>query len=558
MKQFLIRCSQIIGDLIFKLKKTSAWILFTKKLYLSLGVVFLFSSCLKDNFEFDKMKDGGWSPELAMPLAHTSMSIQDLMRSESDSGTLVLDSNMFCTLIYSGTATQISSNELISLPDQSFQATAQITSALANLINSQGSLSVSFEQAIDLNFPGGIALDSMTYKSGQMWMNMNMHIPADVQLTITIPSATLNGTAYSSTHFFHYTGALPVTQAVAVDLAGYRFDMSDNGTSKNKLRLKFDLDITHTGTNVTSNHRLNMNCNLNGYKFSSIYGYFGQQSFMSDYDTINITLFNNLDAFSSFTIAKPEIKISFNNSIGVPVRSNVVNMKGVDGNYSDLIVAQGFPNPLPVVSPNFSQIGQTLSGEFVMNSANSNVKQLISAKPRYLMTRIESAINPNGNTGLNFMTDSSRIDIDVEVKLPLHGTAEKFVLRDTVDFNYNHLQHVQSMTIRTFLKNGFPFDANWQVYFADYNYQVLDSLVTTGNIFMPSATVDLNNGKVIAPSTAMHDNSLDRSRILKIMNAKYMIIKANAATYQNGSVNVKIYGDYKFEVNLGVIAKVNL
>jgi hypothetical protein len=56
----------------------------------------------------------------------------------------------------------------------------------------------------------------------------------------------------------------------------------------------------------------------------------------------------------------------------------------------------------------------------------------------------------------------------------------------------------------------------------------------------------------------MHDNSLDRSRILKIMNAKYMIIKANAATYQNGSVNVKIYGDYKFEVNLGVIAKVNL
>lgn len=558
MKQFFIRCSQIIGDLVFKLKKTSAWILFTKKMYLSLFLASLFSSCLKDNFDFDKMKDGGWSPELAMPLAHTSMSIQDLMRSESDSGNLVMDSSMFCTLIYTGNATRISSNELISLPDQSFQATAQLTSALANLINTQGSLSVSFEQVLDLSFPGGIALDSMTYKNGQMWMNMNMRIPADVQLTISIPSATLNGVPYTASHLFHYTGTLPVTQNVAVDLSGYKFDLSDNGASKNKLRIKFDFDITHTGTAITSNHRLNMNCNLNGYNFSSIYGYFGQQAFMSDYDTINITLFNHLDAFSSFTIAKPEVKISFNNSIGVPVRANVVNMKGVDGDFSDLIVAQGFPNPLPVVSPNFNQIGQTLSGEFIMNSTNSNVKQLIAAKPKYLMTRIESTINPNGNTGMNFMTDSSKIDIDVEVKLPLHGTAENFVLRDTVDFNYNHLQNVQSMTLRTLLKNGFPFDANWQIYFADYNYQVLDSLVTTGNLFMPSAIVNLNNGKVKEPSTAMHDNTLDRNRIVKIMNAKYMIIKANAATYQNGSVNVKIYGDYKFEVNIGVIAKVNL
>lgn len=558
MPPFIIRLLQIIDDLVFRFKKTSVWILITERWYLCLILAPFFSSCLKDNFDFDKLKDGGWSPDLAMPLAHASMNIQDLMRSESDSGNLVMDSNLFCTLIYTGNATSISSNELVSLPDQSFQTSAQLTTALADIINTQGSLSVSFEQVLDLAFPGGISLDSMTYKSGQMWMNLNMRIPADVNLTITIPSATLNGIAYSSSHFFHYTGTLPVTQNMAVDLAGYKFDLSDNGTAKNKLRVKFDFDITHTGTAITSNHRLNMNCNLNGYKFSSIYGYFGQQAFLSDYDTINITLFNRLDAFSSFVIAKPEIRISFNNSIGVPVRANVVSMKGVDGDFSDLIVAQGFPNPLPVVSPDFSQIGQTLSGEFIMNSSNSNVKQLISAKPKYLLTRIESTINPDGNTGMNFMTDSSKIDIDVEVKLPLHGTAENFVLRDTVDFNYNHLQNVQSMTIRTFISNGFPFDAKWQVYFTDDNYHALDSLVTTGNLFMPSAPVNPDNGKVIQPSTALHDNTLDRSRILKIMNAKYIIIKANAATFQNGNVNVKIYGDYKFEVNLGVIAKVNL
>jgi len=146
----------------------------------------------------------------------------------------------------------------------------------------------------------------------------------------------------------------------------------------------------------------------------------------------------------------------------------------------------------------------------------------------------------------------------MEVKLPLYGTATDFLLRDTVNFNYANMQNVQSLTIRTSITNGFPLEALWQIYFTDENYTCLDSLVTSNPITMPSATVDGVTGRVVSPSISTTDNTLDRAHILKIMNAKKLIIKAVASSTNHGGQNVKIFSDYTFDVTLGAIAKVIL
>ncbi len=559
MRQFLLRSSQIIGDLLFLLKKSSVWILITKKWNLTVFLALLFSSCLKDRFDFDRLKDDGWTPQIGIPLAHTSLGIRDLMKSESDSGHLITDSSLFCTLIYSGTAASIAASDLFTLPDVSFNMQCPITAEWANLINTLGQATVSFEQPIELNIPDAIHLDSVHFKSGQLWLAIRVRIPADVFLTLSIPSSSLNGHPYKSSHQFNYRGTLPMEETVAVNLAGYRFDLSDNGTSGNRLRIKMDWRMVHTGTPVTTDHRINLFASLNANKFYAIYGYLGRQSITSDYDTIELSLFRHVDALGSFHILHPQIRIGFSNSLGIPLHTQVISMKGTDGDFTDLILAQGFPNPLPIPSPTFSQIGQTLTGEFIMHSDNSNIKQLIAAKPRFLLTRMQNTINPDGNAGSkNFMTDSSKIDVHVEVNLPLYGTAENFYLGDTIAFHYSRLQQLQKMTIRTFFSNGFPFDARWQVYFTDAQYRLLDSLVTTGSLFMPSAIVNPVSGKVIQPTVSIHDNSLDRHRILNLTHAKYLIIQAHATTTGNGSVNIKIYGDYRMDVHLGVIATISL
>ena len=146
----------------------------------------------------------------------------------------------------------------------------------------------------------------------------------------------------------------------------------------------------------------------------------------------------------------------------------------------------------------------------------------------------------------------------MEVKLPLYGTAKDFLLRDTVNFSYSNLSNVESLMIRTTLENGFPIDTKFQVYFTDENFNVLDSLVNGDQLLMPSAIVNPVTGKVISSTTKSTDHTLDRARILKIMNAKKLILKAGASSANNSTTNVKIYSNYKFNVNIGAIAKVTL
>jgi hypothetical protein len=45
---------------------------------------------------------------------------------------------------------------------------------------------------------------------------------------------------------------------------------------------------------------------------------------------------------------------------------------------------------------------------------------------------------------------------------------------------------------------------------------------------------------------------------MNIANAQKLILKASAASVNNGTTDIKIYSDYKFDVNIGAIAKVKL
>lgn len=546
--------------LIYKIKHTSVYVKVSRKLftYVFLSGSVCLQSCLKDDLELDKLEDSSWQPELAVPLAFTSMSIRDLMKNETDSGTLVIDENNFCTLIYTGRAMNLNAQDLISIPDQHLTQQILLNDTIADAINQAGHLNFDYSQNFDFSFPNGALIDSVVYRGGNAHLNINCRIPANTILTLTIPGATKYGIPFTQVVPFIYTGSLPIIQQVDIDLADYEIDLSIGGTTHNQMRVDYNVDLTTVGVNINSNHKVNFNFNILSNNFKELYGYFGQQSVISENDTIEITLFNNLQGLGSFTIAEPEIKIDFVNSIGVPVHARAVSMTGLNANLTDFVVANGVPDPLPINSPTIGQIGQAITGSFSMDINNSNVGVMIDNQPKYLITQIESTTNPNGNTGLNFVTDSSRFAVDMEVKLPLYGTATDFLLRDTVNFNYANMQNVQSLTIRTSITNGFPLEALWQIYFTDENYTCLDSLVSSNPITMPSATVNPVTGRVVSPSLSTTDNTLDRTRILKIMSAKKLIIKAVASSTNHGSENVKIYADYTFDVTLGAIAKVIL
>lgn len=543
-----------------KIKRTSLYVLIRTRLFPFLLIAFaiLFHGCVKDDLAFDKLEDSHWSPDIAVPLAHSSLSIADLMKNESDSGNLVIGTDNFCTLVYSSRALEMKAKDMFDVPNQDFIQVIQINDTIANYVNSNVTVSFNYFEDIDFSMPQGILLDSILFKTGMLDLNINSRIPANTDVTLSIPAVKKNGVPFSTSFQLNYQGSLPIHAEPIIDLEGYMANMTRNGTTHNKLRVNYAVRINTAGATVAASNKVNLNIHFNNLNFGKLFGYLGQQSILSQQDTINISLFNTLEGLGTFTIAEPEIKIDFVNSFGLPIRARVVEMKGLNGNLTDFVVANGIPNPLPIYSPNISQIGQELTGTFTMDKTNSNVVSMIANQPKYVISQVENLTNPNGNTGQNFVLDTSKFAVDMEVKMPLYGTATNFLMRDTVDFSYSNLDNVQSLMIRTTLENGFPIDTKFQVYFTDENFQTLDSLVYGDQLLMPSGVVDAVSGKVTSPTLKTTDHTLDRSRILKILAAKKIILKAQASSVNNSNTNVKIYADYQFKVNLGAIAKVTL
>ncbi|MEP7170639.1 MAG: hypothetical protein ABI855_14810 [Bacteroidota bacterium] len=543
-----------------RIKKTSLYVIIRNRFlpFFTLILALIFHGCVKDDLDFKKIERSNYSPELAVPLAYSSLTILDLMKNESDSGILMIDENKFCTLIYTGQALQMKAADMISVPDQDFDQQISMNDSMATLVNQVGNITFGYSQNIDFSMIQGMLMDSIFFKGGNMKTNFRSGIPADITITITIPSLTLNGIPFSESFQLNYTNSLPVTSVISSPIENYKLDLTNGGITHNQLKVNYTVNVATTGTTVQVNDDVSIGLNFNNIKYSKLFGYFGQQTLLSPKDTINITLFHSQIGAGSFKIAQPEIKVDFVNSFGFPVRARIINMTGMNGNLTNFVVANGIPDPLPINSPNINQVGQVMNGTFTMNTSNSNVLALMANQPKYIISQTENQINPYGNTGENFVMDTSKLTVNMEVKLPLYGTANNFILNDTVNFSVNNLANIQSLMIRTSLENGFPIDTKFQVYFIDENYTMLDSLVYADRLLMPSASIDPVSGKVIISTIKSTDHTLDRVRILKIMTAKKLILQASLTSSNNGNTNVKIYADYKFNVNLGAIAKVNL
>ena len=561
MKMVLTHIEDGLLYVISKIKKTSLYVIIRSRLlpFLTLAIAaMVFHGCVKDDLEFDKIKETNWNPELAVPLAYSSMSINDLMKTESDSGILIIGSDNFCTLVYSERALEIKANEMFSIPNQQNNYAIQLNDSIATALNHAGAVTFTSSQLMDFSMSQAMLLYSLVLKAGQLDIDITSSVPADITLTFTIPGSSKNGIPFSQSTQLNFAGALPVQAAASSDMSGYKMDMTNGGTSHNQVRVNYTVSITPTGTAISANDKITIKADFTGNKFQKIFGYAGQQTLLTPQDTLPISIFNSQQGLGSFTIANPEIKFDFKNSFGFPVHARVAQMTGLNGNLTSLVVANGIPDPLPVVSPTVNQVGQTMTGTFTMDNSNSNVNAMIANQPKYLISQVENMTNPNGNTGQNFILDTSKFVVDMEVKLPLYGTANNFVLNDTVNFTYSNLQNIESLMIRTTLENGFPFDTKFQVYFTDNTFNILDSLVYSDPLLMPSANIDAVSGKVTGSVVKTTDHTLDRDRILKIMNSEKLILRAAITSANNGNTNVKIYSNYKFNVNLGAIAKVTL
>lgn len=524
-------------------------------------IIFTISSCIKDNFEFDKLAQTEWNPNLAAPLVYSSLSIQDILTKNDKSGIISIDSNHFCSIIYEGNLFSIIASDLVKIPDQiipPYSASLDLTQI--GQLGTNFTITVPYSQTIDFT-PGtnNPKMDSVIFKGGTIELAINSDFTYDGKIEIEIPGARKNGLPLKQTLNMDYSGTVPVIVNSIIDLNGYHFDMTNGSTAYNQFIVNYKLTLTSTGSEpapTTSNHVV-LSGEFKNLKFDKIFGDLGQLPLSLDKDTVDIGVFKNAIGSGVISLADPKLTMVISNSYGIPIDARIAELNAYTPGFIPFPVT-GFPTPLPLYSPDKNQIGQTLTGSFTLNSTNSNLSTIIKKVPQSFIYKIDSKTNPNGATHSNFILDSSRFKVDMKVELPLYGTAKDFLLIDTAEFKMeeNFTDQVESATIRTFNSNGFPMDVAMQVYFVDSTYKKLDSLVQPYQLILRSATVNPITGKVTNPNDKIYDVVLTQARVKNLKTAKYLLVKANATTTSGGNTNVKIYSNYKIDLKLGIQANI--
>lgn len=523
-------------------------------LTLSGAVMLLTQSCLKDDFNFNKLTEGSWDPEIAVPLAYASVTIQDIIDTTGIGTTVEVDpATNFCTIVYSGNLFSKKASEIISIPSPQSSNFSQ-----AVVVPVTGTATVtqtmSFQSATT-------TVDSVTFKTLNYVINITNSTNATGNITMTIPGAKKNGVAFTNT--------FPMAASVSktFDLSNYTFDMTRGGTTTNQ----FDVVYTLQSTGIGGAGTFSVNTSMENIGFRKIVGYIGQQSLSPFQDTVVINIFKKAFGTGTFSLVDPTISLKVTNSYGLPIQMNFTRFEGYNPNSNpQTVTITGLPSPLNINYPTLAQAGTSQVTTIVLDKNTTNgtiVGALNNNKSAYLIYQPNSISNPAGpTTSPNFVLDDSQFDLDVDVRLPLWGTAKDFVLEDTIrDFKIDEVGSIDNFLLRAYVKNGFPVDLDVQVYFVDSAFQgpvvngfptkAIDSLATS-EIFMRSGTVDAS-GRVITPSIHSHDYTYDRERIQKLKRAKHLILRARASSTADGSQNVKIFATDRLELNLGVKTQIH-
>lgn len=525
-------------------------------------IISAIQSCVKDNFDLKKLASTTWNPNIAVPLVYSSLTVQDILTKHDTQGQIVVGSDNFCTLVYKGNLFSLQASDLIQIPNQSPTpyTSPSLTAGQIAALSTNGTVTVPYSQTI--NFISGSTvptpkIDSMTFKTGDINVALNSTFKYSGNILVTIPAAKKNGIPFSQTITFTYPGA--VNPSSTFSLAGYTFDMTMGGTTSNQFAVNFAVTLTGSGTPPSASDAVTLTQSLSNIHFARIYGDIGQEALSPAKDTIAIAIFKNALGMGSFTLANPSVKVIISNSYGVPIQANIAQLDG----YTPPALAYpitGSPSPLPISSPTWFQIGQSAKDSFSLTSTNSNIVSVINNIPKNVIYKINSLSNPGGPTHNNFVLDTSRFKVDMELDLPLYGTAKDFYLIDTIKFKFDQTisNDIESAMFRVYNSNGFPFDVDMQAYFVDSLYTVLDSLVRPNQLILNSGIVNPTTGMVVSPTQKIYDSYVDNPRLQHLKTAKYMLIRAVASTVNGGITNVKIYANYRIDVKLGVQFKVKV
>ena len=557
-----------------------------KKILLIIGVAsVLLGGCKKKEISLDQIKSPLLEPSFALPIGYAKLNLGDIEREFDANNFIYNDNSNLFEIIYRDRIFELSANDLITIPTQNYSNSyAMPNSNQTALIGGGAGFTTSYtgQSAITFNVANGAQLDSIIVQSGNLNIDFSSDFMHSASVNLVVPSLKKNGVVLQQVMNVNYSGSIPVLDNANIDLAGYTIDLTNGGTTNNTFNVSLNFQVTSSGNPIAGSDQMTADMQLNVNTFDAIWGYLGQQTNILNQDTSNITLFDDL-AGGSVHFEDPRVNLSIGNTAGVDVQTFFSAVFAPDNNTNINLGGPGlttFPLIARALNP-----GDTVITTHTIDNNNTSpsLTSLLDEGPGEIVYSSSASSNPSGFTN-NFILGDALIWCEAEVILPIYGWARDFTLADTTDLDVADvlgidstsnltIEDVEQVMLRIIVDNGLPIDAGVQLYFADSNFVVIDSLFQTANgvenifdhgiVDFTLPLTDPNHGKVTQSTRKITDVVVSQSLISKLINgnAKKLIYKSRGFTNDaNSGQNVKIFPEYTVEIKVSakVDFKINL
>ena len=508
----------------------------------------LIQSCYKDPFDFDKIAKSSVSPDMAVPLVHSRLSLLKLL----DAGklTYTTDADNFLSLIYSDTIFSKLGEELFSFPNQVFDT--NFVYPLTN-IHPGDVVERNYLFTHGLKTQASEIVDSILFLEGFYKFKITSFLNQSSVITITIPDLTKNGQVFKKVIDFPYMGSLN-TKVIEFDLAGYQYVFQKS--SPTTTILSEDVNIkTYIGNDTNNSaYTLSIRKEIHGIKFQKLYGYLGQKDYDLGDNSLKLNIFDNNAAGAAY-LEDPRLNLRFFNSFGMPIKIEMPTLV-VERDGGSMSITSPLLNNILIDAPTLADIGSTVQTNYTFNISNSNVKDAFNFMPKKINYKITGKSNPNGLVTPNFCLNTSQFYAVVEAEMPLFGKALSYTLQDTSKLTIEKDPNIEYIEVRIHTKSFIPAETKLQIQFADSNNVVLDSLFSTASYILKSPVPGPPPGyRVTAAVSNNIDVRLDKTKLNKIYNTKKIFIRAYISTANSGTTPLKLYADYVLDVNIGLRAK---
>ncbi|MEM8585477.1 MAG: hypothetical protein AAGF87_14455 [Bacteroidota bacterium] len=502
------------------------------------------SACEDNLVNLGDIDEVRYDAEYAIPLIDSEINMNDLLENFEEDASLTVDPDGLLRFQYRGDVLSRDAEDIF----RGINAT----------INDFPFIPLVEErQALPFSVPDGLELDRLIMGGGQLRYGLFNRNEFPITARVRFPTITVDGEpleivgdipAYSG------MGTPPTLTNIdngmdPIELAGYLLLPENDSIYIESVYEDADGNLypPSTGSIIT----------IDDFSFEYAEGFLDNLIYEGGRDTIEIDFFDSWIRGDVF-FEEPRITFNIDNSFGVPTESviNVFNIITADGDTLPLeseFIDDGIEFPYPLLT----EIGAIKSREFLFTPENSNIDIVLGSQPVAVDYDVNALTNPDGNTDIRgFITDSSFYRVQVEVELPLDGSAANFEVRDTFEIDFSQFDEAEEVEFKLVSDNELPLGVRIVGEFQDAEGNFLASLLPEEEQLIGPAQVG-SDGRPTGPLQQITFVGYNAETLPTILDAKQLVLTALFDTTNGSDQSVRIEEDQDLRVRLGARVKVS-